>query len=186
MSKAESIWDIKRGEKAEKQTLYQRLDYQRELTRQNPSQRHLVLYNAAGTNVSASRFDRLAYALPLIVEHKLYWSAVADENEADYLTGLLNSDTANEAIKPFQSTGLLGERDIEKKILDLPIPTYDHTIEKHRELALLGERAHRDAAALVASPSFPAASSLARQRAFIRQNLKSTLDEIDKIVRTIL
>lgn len=81
MVKAETIWHEKRGGKAAKQTLYQRLDYQRELTRQDLSQRHLVIYNAAGTNVSASRFDRQAYPLRLIVEYKLYWIAVADEDE---------------------------------------------------------------------------------------------------------
>lgn len=186
MSKAESIWDIKRGDKAKKQSLYERLDYQGELTSQDPSQRHLVLYNAGGTNVSASRFDRLSYPLPLIVEHKLYWSAVADEDEADYLAALLNSTAANRAIKPFQSTGLLGERDIEKKLLDLPIPTYDAAIKEHRKIAELGETARQAAADLVKSQSFPAAGSLARQRGFLRQNLKSTLAEIDQLVRKIL
>jgi hypothetical protein len=29
-------------------------------------------------------------------------------------------------IKPFHSTGLMGELDIEKKLLELPIPTFYH------------------------------------------------------------
>ena len=122
LKEAERIWTNRRGEKAGKQTVLERLDYQGELTRQSLAGRHLVLYNAAGTNVSASYFDRQAHPLPYVAEHKLYWSAFADEEEAYYLTAFLNSQVANELIKPFQSTGLLGERDIEKKLLDFPFP----------------------------------------------------------------
>ena len=186
MAEAERIWREKREEKAGKQTLYERLDYQRELTWQNLSHRHLVLYNAPGTNVSAAYFDREAHALSLIVEHTVYSAAFADRSEADFIIAILNSETANEAIKPFQATGLLGERHIEKKLLDLPIPIYNPNAGEHRKLAEFGEQARREAAAIVKSPGFPAASSLARQRAFVRQNLKGTLAEIDRLVRGIL
>jgi hypothetical protein len=122
----------------------------------------------------------------LIVEHKLYWIALADEDEADYLTAFLNSDAANQAIKPFQSTGLLGERDIEKKLLDLPIPTYDPDAPHHSDLARLGSEARQAANTAVKSPGFPSATTLARQRALVRKGLKDTLAEIDLLVRKIL
>jgi type I restriction-modification system DNA methylase subunit len=54
MQKAEGIWNTKRKDKADKQNLYERLDYQKELTRQVFSQRHLVLYNHSGMNVAAA------------------------------------------------------------------------------------------------------------------------------------
>jgi hypothetical protein len=73
-----------------------------------------VLYNAAGTNVSAAYFDRRKYPR-FVVELKLYWAAFSNRAEAHHVTSILNSKRANRAIKPFQSTGLLGERDIEKK-----------------------------------------------------------------------
>src|SRR5690348_3408801 len=120
IAKAETIWSDKRGEKAQRQSLQQRLDYQRELTRQNLSHRHLVLYNKSGTNVSAAHLDRNEQALRFVVDHILYYAAFSDTHEADYVTAILNSETANERIKPFQSTGLLGERDVHKKLLDLP------------------------------------------------------------------
>lgn len=47
-------------------------------------------------------------------------------------------------------------------------------------------KGRRDADAIVKSPDFPVATSLARQRGFMRQNLKGTLDEIDRLVRRIL
>ena len=183
---AEGIWAEKRKGKAGKQTLIQWLDYHGKLTAQNISQRHLVLYNAAGTNVSAAYFDRESHQLPLIVEHKLYWIALANEKEAHYLAAFLNSNTANEAIKPFQSTGLMGERDIEKKLLDLPIPIYDSAINNHTVLAELGKRAGIEAASFVNTPHFRATSSLARQRAFVRDKLQPTFAEINRVVRKIL
>ena len=114
------------------------------LTAQDLRHRHLVLYNAGGTNVSAAHFDRESDPLPFVVDHKLYWAAFSDPQESDYVTAILNSETINERIKPFQSTGLLGERDVHKKLLELPIPTYNAAVQVHRELAELGHTARQD------------------------------------------
>ncbi len=85
MSRAERIWAEKRKGKAEKQSVYERLDYNAELTEQSLRERHLVLYNAAGTNLAATRVDRHVLPLPFVVEHKLYWAAIDDDREANYL-----------------------------------------------------------------------------------------------------
>jgi hypothetical protein len=146
----------------------------------------LVLYNAAGTNVSAAYFDRIAPTLPLVIEHKLYWAAFNRPAEAHFVTAILNSTGVNEAIKPFQSTGLMGERDIEKKLLDLPIPLFDRKNPTHRRLSALGIKAHRQARALIRDHNFPSGTSLARQRAYIRTALKDTLAEIDSLVKNLL
>src|SRR5947209_8238623 len=127
MHEAETIWNAARKQKAGRQTLYERLDYHSELTIQNLSRPHLVLYNAAGTNISAAVLDRQSLPLPFVVEHKLYWAAFDGEEEAHYLAAILNSNVPNNEIKPFQSLGLMGERDIEKKVLELPIPLFDET-----------------------------------------------------------
>ena len=57
-SKAETFWKKHRAAKSERQDPYQRLDYSRGLTSQPLEYRYLVLYNAAGTNISAAVFDR--------------------------------------------------------------------------------------------------------------------------------
>jgi hypothetical protein len=181
MKAAEQLWNTKRGDKADKQTLYERLDYQSGLTVQSLVHRHLVLYNAAGTNVSAAYFDRHEHPR-FVVEHKLYWGAFSNAHEAHYVVAVLNSQTANEIIKPFQSTGLMGERDIEKKLLELPIPTFDHRNPKHNALADLGHSAWKKGKELVKSAEFPAGASTARQRGFVRVNLESELSQIDKLV----
>jgi hypothetical protein len=146
----------------------------------------LVIYNASGTNVSATYVDRQKLPLRFVVDHKLYWLTVAEPAEAHYLTAIFNADATNHAIKPFQSTGLLGERDVHKKLLDLPIPLFDSKKLVHRELATLGIEAYRQAKAAIRDGNFPADTSLARQRAYIRTALEGTLLRIDDLVRALL
>jgi hypothetical protein len=183
---AEMIWTEKREQKSDKMTLLEWLDYQGKLTAQNLRQRHLVLYNATGTNVSAAYFDRGEHSIPFVVDHKLYWAAFADPAEAHYVVAVLNSDTANQAIKPFQSTGLLGERDIHKKLLELPIPLFNPEDSVHRQLSGFGLAARASAAEALKSGTFPAHTTLARQRAFIRTHLEAEMEEINKLVIGIL
>jgi methylase of polypeptide subunit release factors len=186
MQGAEEIWNAKRKDKAEKQSLYERLDYQGELTSQDFNHRYLVLYNAEGTNVAATFFDRASRKLPLVVEHTVYWGAFASKDEAHYLTAVLNSQVVNLAIKPFQAIGLLGERHVQKKLLELPIPTFNHESAKHKEIARFGLEASQKTEAVVSAGEFPLKTSIARQRAFIREHLKSELGEIDKLVAALL
>src|SRR5271157_449580 len=185
MEQAEKIWNEKRGVKTS-HSLLQWLDYSGKLTSQSPAHRHLVLYNANGTNVSATIIDNEKLPLRFIVDHTLYWVAVKDPHEASYLTAILNSDVVNEAIKPFQATGLLGERHVHKTVLDVPIPTFDTGIALHRKLSELGHDAHRQAQATIADQNFPLGGSLARQRACIRTALGEILAEIDGLVRELL
>ncbi|HEX5234320.1 MAG TPA: N-6 DNA methylase [Silvibacterium sp.] len=186
MERTERTWNEKRGTKAIRQTALERLDYQRGLTAQSPRHKHLVLYNAAGTNVSATYCDRKALTLPLIVEHTVYWAAFSDPAEAHFVAAILNCASVNEIIKPFQSSGLLGERHIEKKLLDVPIPIFDPEDARHRKLSELGRAAHIEAQAAICDHNFPAGSSLARQRAYVRTALQDTLVEIDGLVRNLL
>lgn len=186
MTKAEKIWDDKRGEKAEKESVYEWLDYQGKLTAQNLNQRHLVLYNHSGMNVAASYFDRHNQVAPFIVDVKLYWAAFSSREEADYLTAILNSETVNTAIKPFQSVGLLGERDIHKKVLELPIPTFNHESSTHQKIAELGARAREAAVKAVKSGDFPVAAGIAKQRGFMRTYLEDEMKQIDGLVAKLL
>ncbi len=186
MKDAEEIWNTKRKDKVDKQNLYERLDYQRELTRQEFRQRYLVLYNHSGMNVAAAFFDRKSHPIPFVVDVKLYWAAFSTPQEAHYVAAVLNSETVNAAIKPFQSAGLLGERDIHKKLLELPIPIFDAENPKHRKLSELGAKAREAAVKAIKTGSFPVDSSIARQRGFMRKNLRTELEQIDKLVSALL
>ncbi len=186
MQDAEKIWKEKREAKAGKQNIYERLDYQRELTSQQLSHRYLVLFNKSGTNVSAAVFDRSEHQIPFIVDYTLYWGSFSNVAEANYITAIVNSSTVNLAIKPFQSTGLLGERDVTKKLLELRIPIYNHEEKSHVALAELGKSCAKAAMEATRSGEFPIDSTVARQRAFVRTHLKKELREIDTLVAKLL
>jgi len=186
MQQAETLWDTKRKDKASRQNLYEWLDYQSKLTRQSLDDRYLVLYNHSGMNVAAAAFDRESQAIPFVVDVKLYWAACGTLEEADYLVAVLNSETVNLAIKPFQSMGLLGERDIHKKLLELPIPLFSSKDPKHRRLSKFGGEARLKAEDSVRSPHFPCRSSIARQRRFVRDALCEEMSEIDRLVQILL
>lgn len=126
------------------------------------------------------------WMLPFVVDTTLYWAAFMDKSEANYVTAILNSRIVNEAIKPFQSTGLLGERHVHKKLLDLPIPLFDPKNPKHRKLSEMGLLAHKQVQTAMNDPNFPIGSSLARQRAYTRTAVKDTLAEIDDLVKALL
>lgn len=183
MKRVERIWKEKRGKKSENENIYGWLNWQNKLTDQHLSNENLVVYAASGTNAVAARFDRVDVDTPLIVDHKLYWATFKTKTECDYITSLLNSATANELIKPFQSMGLLGERDIHMKILDLRFPKYDAANAKHKRIAELGAEARKKAKTLCASPDLP--RSLGRQRTWMREQLSEILDQIDAIAKTL-
>ena len=184
MHEAESVWNTARKQKAESQTLYERLDYHAGLTCQMLSAHYLVLYNAAGTNISAAVLDRHSLPMPFVVDHKLYWAAFDTAEEANYLAAILNSNVPNDEIKPFQSLGLMGERDIHKKVLELPIPIFDRKKPNHRSLAKLGAEAHRQAAEFIGGTALPA--SLAKKRGWVRKAVTDRIQEIDALVEALL
>jgi hypothetical protein len=184
MHEAESVWNTARKQKAETQTLYERLDYHAGLTCQTLSAHYLVLYNAAGTNISAAVLDRHSLPMPFVVDHKLYWAAFDTVEEANYLIAILNSNVPSDEIKLFQSLGLMGERDIHKKVLELPIPIFDRKKPNHRSLAKLGVEGRRQAAEFIGGTALPA--SLAKKRGMVRKAVTDRIQEIDALVEPLL
>ena len=134
--------------------------------------------------MSATFFDRRQFDLDLVVEHDLYWTAVRTRQEAHYLAAILNSGVTNEQIKPFQSGGLLGERHIEKKVLDLPIPMFNPDVATHIELGQLGLQAYERARKLVQSEDYP--TGLVAQRELMRTGAADLLESIDRIVGELM
>jgi hypothetical protein len=137
-------------------------------------------------NVAAAAFDRGSQTIPFVVDVKLYWATCRTLQEADYLSAILNSETVNAAIKPFQSMGLLGERDIHKKLLELPIPLFSPKDPDHNALAILGETCRRKAEHVVGSTHYPISSSIARQRAFVREELTDEMRTINRLVHALI
>ncbi len=81
------------------------------------------------------------------------------------MVAVLNSRTVNEVIKPFQTRGLMGERDIHKKVPEVPIPLFNAKDGLHTDLAAASREA-ANIAAQVVSRGLP--KQLAARRAAIR------------------
>jgi methylase of polypeptide subunit release factors len=65
-----------------------------------------------------------------IIDQTLYWGRVASEDEAIYITALINSPAVIEVIKAHQPRGAFGERHIHKLAFDRT-PAYDSADPKH-------------------------------------------------------
>lgn len=88
----------------------------------------LVLSSAGGSNPCAAYLPlKEADRSRLVIDQTLYWHLAGSEDEAVYLTGLLNSDALADAIRDFQPEGGFGRRHIHT----LPyqrIPPYDPAV----------------------------------------------------------
>lgn len=86
MTAAAATWDANAENR--RMTLVQRWNYHNELGAQFPLAPLRVVYSKAGTLPAAGLVRDQS-----IIDHKLYWSAAATENEALYLAAILNSET---------------------------------------------------------------------------------------------
>ena len=80
--------------------------------------------------------------------------------------------------------GLMGELDIEKTVLEVPIPNYNTKDAVHKRMAALGASATRRVQVHATTQGLK--GSLARIRAQVRALLEAELTEIDQLVRQIL
>jgi len=153
----------------------------------------VVLYNTTGKNIASCVLDKQSFPdVPLtpmvsvkpkgfIAEKKTIFNDTDDEIEAHYLCAVLNSDVVNEAIKPLQTRGLFGERDIVRRPLMLPIPRFDPGDPTHVRLAELSEACHVKVRGLKLG-----AGGAATRRRKVRAALKRELDEINRLVKSIV
>lgn len=187
--KVEKEWERVRGEKAKRITIYQRLDYQKGLTRQNPSKRFKVVYLKSAKHMTSCIVDNPR----MIIEHTLYVYETDDLDEAMYLVAVLNSNILDELIKPMQ------ERDIHKRPLEFPVPKFNPNNPIHIELVKLGKQAFLKASELLpvlltrlgyeeqlSKYGALTPQQVGRLRSELRKSLKELLDQIDQLVVKLL
>ncbi|MCG3134382.1 MAG: hypothetical protein HMLKMBBP_01688 [Planctomycetes bacterium] len=102
----------------------------------------------------------------------------------DYRAAALNTGVVNATIKPFQSMGLLGQRDVHKKPLDLPIQIFDQSLPLHRRLARLGKDAHVAVQREVKSRG--SGMRLSARRQLAREAASTSMIRIDRLVIQML
>jgi hypothetical protein len=135
-----------------------RVNYHKGLTLQN-QKRFFVIYTGSGTNIAAAVVDtKINRPMKIgnakiringfVADYKTYWFATNDKQEADYLVAILNSNTLDQMIKPHQSRGKFGPRDICRLPFEFNIPQFDKSQQLHKQIAILGGQATIDAAKL--------------------------------------
>lgn len=195
LQKAESIWAKKRGEKAKKMDLYAWLDYTGKLTKQNPRSKFKVLYNTSGTYLVSCiadngprqvSIDGINLRTPgIVADAKTYFFDTDNEEEALYLCGFLNAPIVDKLIKPMQSRGLFGERDIHKKVLELPIPKFNPKNELHRGLVELARICQTKVKRRLPELS-RSYTGIGKIRQLVKEELEAEIGQIDRLVRRIL
>lgn len=94
----------------------------------------LVLSGASGSNPCASYINLRDYNRgKLVIDQTLYWYLAETEDEAIYITGLLNSEALRTAISDFQPEGGFGKRHIHTLPYKI-IPMFNPEDEVHREV----------------------------------------------------
>jgi hypothetical protein len=163
---AEAKWAgycSKRPDGMPRTTLGQQLDHMRKLSAQLSPTGVKVVYTKAGTLLSAAVLDDPR----VVVDHKAYWAAARDVEEAHYLVAILNSATALNRVIPMQSRGWRDPRDFDNLVWELAIPEYDRRQPLHVELADAAAHAEPVAAAVALQES----AHFMRQRRAIRDAL---------------
>jgi hypothetical protein len=200
LKKADNLWQSYR--KSEDLLAY--IDWQGKLTSQRPSGVCKVIYNAGGTHLCACVVDARdvgglqVHGLPVrgfVADTTTYRLETPNEDEAYYLSAVLNAPCVDDLIKPYQTKGAFGaqsgkgERHIHRRPFEvLPIPPFDRSDTRHLRLAQLGRDCHAKVAQWTAciSPGMLSKQPIGRLRKQVRQLLTRELAQIDSIVRTII
>jgi hypothetical protein len=174
---AERLWDDNRS--SDRLSLIDRLDFRKGLTEQLPSAPLRVVYGKAGMYVTAALVDDSN----AIIDHSLYWAAVATRQEGMFLLAVLNAPRLTDAVRPLMSYGK-DERHIDKAVWDLPIPDFDPSDPKQVRIAELGEAEFRRIAEL----KFEGNKNYIVLRRALRDFLLSSPDaeELDQLITELL
>ncbi len=188
----EKQWMNNATAKSKKMTPYRRLNYNNGITSQNSSKIYKVLYVASSTYLASCVIDTSDKKLFLdnykiklngfVAESKTYLFETNSEDEAYYLSSILNSKVLDDKIKPFQTRGLWGARDIHRRPLLFPIPKFDPKTYDHLELAKLGKKCSEKVPEIVKKFKM---SGIGKLRSLIRKELME-IEKINEIVNKIM
>jgi hypothetical protein len=162
-SQAVNVWDANRSSEA--RSLAESLDYHQKLSKQLPIPSLRIVYNGSGMHVCSAKL-RDSRAL---VSNGLYWSAMRSEEEANFLSAILNAPITTELTRPLMSYGK-DERHIHKHVWELPIPEFDEDNTVHERISKLGS----DCETLASAFAIDTNVHFAATRRHIREYLQST------------
>ena len=161
--------------------LLENVDYLNKLSAQRMAEmrslfRTRVVYAASGRPTAAVVSDEDA-----VVDHTLYSIPCATSDEAEYLVGIINSRTLEDAVAPFMPKGQFGARHLHKHLWRLPIPLFDPSDTLHCEIATAAAATARAAAdVLNESRATRTAAGKSTATRELRADLRAWLAESDE------
>jgi hypothetical protein len=196
--KVEEKWRDARGDKKDKLTALQRLDFQRTLTNQSFSKDFVVVYNAGGKHLTSAVIRKKQQGTHILIDHKFYYYETDALDEAYYLCAVLNSPWLSGLVNEIQTQGNFGERDIHTRPLEYYFDAYNSNLREHRDLVVLAKESEKLVTRLINSQANPGRpnregqngalsqyKSTAQKRKFAREVLESNINKIDKICRDL-
>ena len=140
-----------------------------------------MVYTQSGQPTAAIIRDNQA-----IVDRTLYQTVCQSEDEAHYLTAILNSAQLATEAKPFCPTNWAKKiRHFEKHGWKLPIPRYDASVPLHVRLSKLGATAEQECVALIAESDIHAKPTSDAQSRAARRLLRHTWQPTSPTARAI-
>jgi hypothetical protein len=196
LEKCEAIWKEKRGEKADRETIYAWLDYRKKLTQQR-RKRYTAVYPdvnrvmlgavLVGNDTSSATAAEDVRVNRFIAENATYYADTDDKGEAFFLASWLNSPVIDQMLQSFRRKEQGGHPHVHKKVWEFPIPSYDPSSAQHRGMASLGENCAEAVARITEAVTTKGdRAGLMGLRNRIREELKDQLAEIDALAREIL
>lgn len=176
-ARASDLWITHRSNP--RLTLAGQVDYLGKLAAQLPIAAIRLVYTKSGMHLGAVILEDPR----ALVDHTLYWAALATREEAAYLAAILNSSTATRLVRPHMAFGK-DERHIDKAVWALPIPRYDPADRDHRTLAELAAQAERAVAGLALDAGRHFTSARRQIREFLRAGALGR--EIEHRVRALI
>lgn len=189
ISNVEKKWKELKGEKSDKYSAIQWLDYRHNLTKQELSD-YKVIYAASGKNIVGTVVKNDIYnkvdMSKFIVDHTTYYYNADSLEEAYYLSTFLNSNYINELIKPMQSMGLFGQRHVHTKVWEFNIPKYNPEDSNHTKLCSIGSAVYDKVGEYLKEYKSEKEVNFKSLRKDIRVSLKKEIEEIDKIIERVI
>ncbi len=116
-------------------SLFANLNYWNKLKKQINNKSYIVVYNASGSSLKSAVIDNQNQKL--IIGSENYYYSTDLENEAYYLSAILNAPILSKYIKLVKSS-----RHIHKRPFMFPIPLYNKNNIIHEKLAKKGKKYH--------------------------------------------
>ena len=157
--------------------LAKRINVRNKLINQNFKKGDFIVLSGAGGKFICSACMPVSDFNNVVVDQTLYWSTVADENEAWYRTGMMNSEALTEAIMPFNPKGDFGERHIHLLPYKI-IPSFDSSNTNHLSIANKAQEVSYYVSELLQSDSYIANPSKALYQR--RKRVREVLDSYSK------